>query len=1091
MKVSYLRLFFFFVLVSILSACGGGGDSSSVNVSLNKTTLSFTAVKNAALPELQQIVATFEGDGVLVGVPVGETLPSWLSVEYASSPTTTQATFNVSITSASIASGTYNATLRFVTGSDATGEIDFEDIVVSYVLIDELAVAETQLTFNSAIGNINPIDPQSLSITGTDINWVAESNQSWLSLSQGSGIGAATVNVSVDDSGLSVGEHIAAITITNTENSFSKTVNVTLNITLPDFSFSQSSFSFSGVNGKSIDTASLSVELNTGISQSWSVSSDQPWLVLNKVSGTTPDTVILSIDAQSASLASGSHSAVLTFTTTISGNVITKEVTASLNLTAMTFNALPSPLSVSGINGNDLGSSIINFALDTDAYDHGWTITSNKHWLLIDGLSSKSGTNSGSAAITVDASLTPALASGTWSGVLTFEAMVNGDVITNTVNVSLDLTKAVFTLSQESLAVSGINGSDLGSTDINFDLNTVGNNYDWTVTSNQHWLLIDGLSSTSGTNSSTAAIAVDASVAPALASGSWSGVLTLETTVNGDTISKTIDVSLDLTEATLTLSQSSLTFEGINGSDLGTQTLSLNLNTGSQSYPWSIVNDSGTGLSWMQLDIASGLLAETASVLTFSTNETALLGDVYPGSTTITVLVNGDTLTSSIPVNLRLDPQKLFVADNGVLLNDFPTTTSQLTHTVKVTDNAEQGVTWAATDDAAWLSVTANGTTGATDLVLTANPVSLSSDTLHTATVTLTSTDSKIENSETVTVGFYVSSSEPVSSTSLSLTDPGKTSSLVADPVRPYVYVSHGGANIDIYNVYTGVLNTTMTSLGGDLQAMTVSGDGTYLYAMDQSNNSIVKVNLNTQSLGTTFTGLNTSSCPTCYHTIDYTKINSYPVLITAGNKIVDAADGAILGALTNPNSLLFISSSPPLIQASANGKVAVAQSIGSSPFHVARYQLDYSALETGTFTAEMTHRATGSGPGRDIAINDAGSSLYMASGSGCGETTSYAVCEFSGSDLTYVGELVAGAYPVAVEISPDESVFVGIQTTGIDVKKYDSSSVLTGSYADIAASLYDRQLVLSGGGSMMITRSKRWTGSIYTNNLDFTLVTP
>lgn len=1100
-SVSFTFLFMLFV-VSFLTACGGGGGSNqTVSLSLNQSSLSFSATRNASLPAVTQVVATFVGEGVLAGVPAGDTMPDWLYIEYAAAPTATTTTFNVSVTSSNLTAGNHTATLRFLTGSNATNEVAYKDLVVTYTIIDELAVLESSLTFDTVLGNVNAVPTQSLNILGDNINWSMTADQSWVVLNSASGTGPIVTPVSIDASGLPAGQHTAMITVTNTANSYSETVAVTLNIAEPGFALSQNTIAFSGINGKAINTSVIDIALNNGMVTNWSVASSESWLTLSATSGTTPQSITLGVDAQTSSLASGTHTATLIFSATVSGNPVTQIVDVNLTLTPMTFTILPSQISVSGINGSDLGSTAINIALDTDIYNHGWSLTSNNHWLLVDGLVSKNGTNSGSASVTVDASIAPALASGARTGSLTLVAQVNGDTITETINVSLSLTPASFTMSQTVIAFAGINGSDLGATSVDFALNTSNYNYDWTLASSDHWLLVDGLASNFGTNSAATSVTVDASIAPALASGYTSGTLTLVTQVNGDTITEIINVSLSLTQATLTLSQTAIMFEGINGSDLGAQTMDLSLNTDAVTHPFTLTMDSGAGLSWMQSDVTSGQLESTATTITMSTNEIGLPGDVYPGSATVTVQVNGDTITQSIPVNLRLDPQKLFVVDNGVLLSSFPVVGSQLSHTVSVKDNAAQGVIWSATDDASWLTVTASGTSNVDGLVLTADPASLATDILHTATVTITSSDTKIENTETITVGFYVSSADPIASVTQSLTDPEKETDLIADPVRPYVYVSHGGTDIDVYNVYTGTLVTTMTNLGSDLRAMAVSSDGAFLYVLDYVNSSIAKVDLVSQTLATTFTGLSFPACTSCvtnyvYQSLDFTRINSAAVLITAGKQIIDAADGSVIGSLNDPNALGFYSSQAPLIDASDNGEVAIISSAGSSPFSMGRYSLNYSALQGGSFETVLTHKAIGSGPIRDMAVNADATLVYFASGGGCGKTTSYAFCQYSATDLTYVGELAGGAHPISVEISVDGSVYGGIQTNpglpaAVDVKRYNAAGTLTGSYAELTAQLYSRQLVLSSDSSVMVTRSRRWTGSIYTNDLDFRVVVP
>jgi len=993
MKLFCQYFFYFFIVMSTLTACGGGGnsgaaDSSSASISVNNSSLSFTANRNDSLPNSQQIITTFQGEGVLAGVPAGQTLPGWLNVESVTSSTTaTSTTFNILITTTNLVPGNYSATLRFLTGYTATSETAFKDVQVSLQIIDELTVQESALSFDTVLGSANATNSQPINISGSNINWQASTDQSWLQLDTFSGTGAGSIQVSFNDAGMAAGQYSATITVRNTANNYSDTVAITLNIAAPAFQLSTTAFNFSGTNGKAIAGSSLSIALNNGTAETWSVTSSQNWLVVSATTGTTPQSITLSIDAQTTALASGTYTATLNLSANVSGNTLTETVNVNLTLTPMTFTAIPAPISVSGINGSDLGASSISFALDTDAYDHNWTLSSNNSWLLVDGGASSTGTNSGRASITIDAS--------------------------------------------------------------------------------------------------------------ALASGNQTGSLTLEASVNGDTLTQTINANLSLTAATLSFNQSSITFAGINGSSLGSQVFELSLNTGAAAHPWSLTMNSGTGLNWMQANTTSGQVSGTAAAITLSINETGLLGNVYPGSGTITVQINGDTLVKVIPVNLRLDPQKLFVADNGVLLNNFPTASSQLTQTVKVTDNASQGVAWAATDDASWLTVTSSGTTGTTDLVLTADPAGLTTDVLNTATVSITSTDPKIENTETISVGFYVSSTDPAARVSVSLTDPGKITSLIADPVKPFIYVSHGGTDIDIYNAYTGALDSTISSAGGDLRDLSISSDGSTLYAMDQSDDSIVPISLATNTAETKFTtGLFFPGCTSCatewiYNTIEYTKINGYPVLLTSGNQIIDAANGAVLGSLTNPDNLSFYSSGSPMIKTSANGRIAAAQSVGGSPFSLARYSLQYSALESGSFSAVMTHSVTGNGFAIDMAIDETGSKIYSASASGCG---TYDFCIYNGVDLSASGTLLGDAFPTAIEISPDQAIYTGISTNpglpaAIDARRYNTAGTETGSYADISAQIDKRQLVLSGDGSMMVTRSTNSTAN--TNNLDFMLVKP
>jgi len=989
--VRFLLLTLFYL--PFLIACGGGGGGgstpSSVSISLDKTTLNFSAARNGTLPATQQVIATFQGEGVLVtGYPDEITPPAWLSVDYAAPPTNTTTTFNVSISTTNLVAGTHTATVRFLTGSTAAQQSTTVDLVINFSVDDVLAVSQSTYQYSAVLAQPVTLQQGTLDISAnTSTNWTATDDAGWLQLSQASGTGAASVAFALDSNGLAVGLHTALITLTDTGTNDVVTVTVNLNIQPPSFSMSSGQLTVNGINGKYIAPHLLYVNMSNDVVANWTVTASDAWLVPSLgsgISGGVDTELQIAIDAQTPVLASGQYNGSLTFTANILGQVVTEVVPVSLNLTPMTFSQLPPTVDVSGINGSRLTTSSIDFALDTDSYNQNWTVSSTANWLLVDGAASNTGVNSGTVVLTVDAS--------------------------------------------------------------------------------------------------------------SLSSGSYTDIVTFSAQVNGDTIVETLDFNLVLTQATLSLTQSEITFAGVNGTDLGAYSLDFSINTGAETHPWILTMDSGLGLSWMKSNIAAGQASNTLSTAVLSADLTGLAGNVYPGTATVSVQVNGDTLTSQIPVSLRLDPAKLFVADNGVLLTSSPSYSSQLSHAVTVYDNGDlNNILWTTASDQAWLSVTASGTSSGS-MTLTANPVGLSQDTLHLATVTLSSADTLIENSasETVTVGFYNSSTDPAVSTSVILNDPAKQTGMVSDPVRPYVYITHGGTDIEIYNVFTGTLETTLAGVGGDLRYLTVSSDGASLYAVDHSDSSILPVDLSTRVAQTKFTGIGFPTCISCATqnllvSANYTRINGYPVLITSAEEILDAANGTVLASLSNPSGLSFNYLNSPYIEVSANGRAAYSLGLGTSPFSLARYELSYSSLEAGTFTGEMTHTRTGAGGNaKDLAITETGSHVYISTGSGCG---TYELCVYDGSNINWLNNLAGEAFPGAVEIAANGDIFSGYNTLGIiDIRVFDKVTQTQTATFPTSQGLEDRQLIISGDSSVVVARSQQPAGSDY---LDFIRVSP
>ena len=78
-----------------------------------------------------------------------------------------------------------------------------------------LAVSASTMNFSGVAGGSNPAN-QTLNITsnGSPLNWTATDDQTWLSVSPGSGTTPGTVTVSVNTAGLAAGTYNGTITVT-------------------------------------------------------------------------------------------------------------------------------------------------------------------------------------------------------------------------------------------------------------------------------------------------------------------------------------------------------------------------------------------------------------------------------------------------------------------------------------------------------------------------------------------------------------------------------------------------------------------------------------------------------------------------------------------------------------------------------------------------------------------------------------------------------------------------------------------------------------------------------------------------------------
>jgi hypothetical protein len=120
------------VVLLLLAGCGDRATGGSVySVSVEPSGLSFTAEQYGPLPGSRSLVATFRGDGLMVGYPEGTTAPAWLSLVVAGSGPES-ATISASVNTTDLAPGVYTATVRFVTGAADGSDHTLRDVPVRY-----------------------------------------------------------------------------------------------------------------------------------------------------------------------------------------------------------------------------------------------------------------------------------------------------------------------------------------------------------------------------------------------------------------------------------------------------------------------------------------------------------------------------------------------------------------------------------------------------------------------------------------------------------------------------------------------------------------------------------------------------------------------------------------------------------------------------------------------------------------------------------------------------------------------------------------------------------------------------------------------
>lgn len=338
-------------------------------------------------------------------------------------------------------------------------------------------------------------------------------------------------------------------------------------------------------------------------------------------------------------------------------------------------------------------------------------------------------------------------------------------------------------------------------------------------------------------------------------------------------------------------------------------------------------------------------------------------------------------------------PTRLYLSKEGVALSRFPSHTGLLKRTLKVTRTSGNApVSWSASSDQSWLTVTPSGTAPGT-LVLQAEPKGLTKDQLYLATVTVSTTgDGDFVDTQTVRVSLWISAKNPIN-----LDFKHDVAALATNPVLPYVYVSAGDATVDVYNVYTGRLVTKFPRVAPTIGALTVSGDGKLLFAADYTNYRIVKLDA---ANGAKLDQFEIGQQIGYGFSMAYARPFGVPAIYPSGGRIFSVETNMPLTSIPLPGE--FIAVTP-------NGRKIYTVDIGMSPGSLTGYLVTDNA---GTLAVKSFGSNMISGENcQDLAVSENGEHVYPA----CGYPYEFDV--YSGKTLQQVQTLPAAPYPNNAEI--------------------------------------------------------------------------
>jgi sugar lactone lactonase YvrE len=231
----------------------------------------------------------------------------------------------------------------------------------------DMTVTPLNLNFQGQDGGSNPaVQSVAISNTGTlELNWSASINGSWIALSESSGAVAASGTTAIDVgaslNGMTEGTYTGSISVSAASGATER-VDVVFEVLPPaELSATPASLIFNSTNGSNPSAQALTVTNNGGGVLSWTAAKDRAWMSIDKVLGTAPDSIAVSVDT--ASLAVGTYAGSVTVTgegalsspTVIPVTLNIVEVTGTINVTSNIEDAtftINGPQSYSGSGAN-------------------------------------------------------------------------------------------------------------------------------------------------------------------------------------------------------------------------------------------------------------------------------------------------------------------------------------------------------------------------------------------------------------------------------------------------------------------------------------------------------------------------------------------------------------------------------------------------------------------------------------------------------------------------------------------------------------------------------------------------------------------
>mgnify|MGYP001056354315 CR=1 FL=1 len=305
------------------------------------------------------------------------------------------------------------------------GGVTFVNSKVDVAMVVPFALSPSSLSFSAWKGGPLPSSQDLSLIAGNP--WTATTSANWLTVSPtlglGSGLRSTPLTVSVNPASLaSAGIYTGSVSVTGASAGCAASAAVTLDLSVPQLTVSETSLSFSGTVGDSF-RSQIFIANSGGFSLTWpftvATSSGPPsWLSASPTVGALP--VYIAVTVSSAGLAAGTHKGTITISSASAPN---SPVTVNVTLTLI----LPPTIALSAKSLTFSANLGANPAPQTFQVQNsgggalGWTATastqSGGNWLAV---SPTTGVAPSTLTVTVNSAALPA---ANYSGAVTIAAL--------------------------------------------------------------------------------------------------------------------------------------------------------------------------------------------------------------------------------------------------------------------------------------------------------------------------------------------------------------------------------------------------------------------------------------------------------------------------------------------------------------------------------------------------------------------------------------------------------------------------------------------------------------------------------------------